>query len=71
MQKTDACRGHLRAGRSMPANVKPFVSVDCSVILKLLAFQSFYSAGGVLLAKSAADDSYILSIMGADLLPYF
>jgi len=55
----------------MPANVKPFVFVDCSFILKLLALQSFYRAVGVLLAKSAADDSYILSIMGADLLPYF
>jgi hypothetical protein len=55
----------------MAANVKPFVSVDCSFILKLLAFHGCYPAGGVLLAKSVADDSYILSIMGADLLPYF
>jgi len=55
----------------MPANVKPFVSVDCSLILKLLAFQGCYPAGGVLLAKSVAYDSYNLSIMGSDLLPYF
>lgn len=55
----------------MAANVKPFVSVNCSLILKLLVFHGCYPAGGVLLAKSVADDSYILSIMGADLLPYF
>jgi hypothetical protein len=54
----------------MPAHVKPFVPVDCSFILKLLVFHGFYPVGGVLLAKSVADDNYILSIMGADLLPY-
>jgi len=52
-------------------NVKPFVSLDCSLILKLLTFHGCYPAGGVLLAKSVADDTYILSIMGADLLLYF
>ena len=57
MLKTDAYRGHIRAGRSMPANVKPFVSVECNLILKLLAFRGCYPAGGVLLAKSVADDS--------------
>ena len=67
---TDAYRGHKRAVRSMPAHVKPFVPVDCSFILKLLVFHGFYPVGGVLLAKSVADDNYILSIMGADLLPY-
>jgi len=55
----------------MPANVKPFVSVDFSLILKLLAFHGCYPAGDFLLEESVADDSYILSIMGADLLPYF
>jgi hypothetical protein len=55
----------------MPANVKQFVSVDCRLILKLLAFHGCYPAGGVFLAKSVADDNYILSNVGAELLLYF
>ena len=38
-----------------------FVFLGCGLILKLLAFHGCYPAGGVLLAKSVADDSYILS----------
>jgi hypothetical protein len=45
------------------------VSVECGLILKLLAFHGCYPAGGVFLAKSVADDSYISAIMGADFLP--
>jgi hypothetical protein len=55
----------------MPANVKSFVSVECSLTLKLLAFHGCYPAGDAMLEECVADDSYISSIMGADLLPYF